>query len=283
MPPRLKPTARQVRLGTELKRLRERADITANEAARLIGVTQSKMSNFESGRAAVSEDRLRKLADHYGESDAAFVDALAVMATEKVRGWWDEYKGVLPPALLDLAELEQHAERLRAFQVVHIPGLLQTAEHARALYSNNMTDMAPEAIEATVDFRVKRRKILDREAPQRLDVVIHEAALRIKVGDRKVALDQLRFILEMMDRPRLTVRVVPFEQDWFMGASFSMLYMEAALRRLDTVQIDKVNGSAFVDEEGQLDYHRRVLDAASGMALSGSRSRDLIHRIAQQL
>ncbi|MCD9143919.1 helix-turn-helix transcriptional regulator [Streptomyces albireticuli] len=270
-------------MGTELKRLRERADITANEAARLIGVTQSKMSNFESGRAAVSEDRLRKLADHYGESDAAFVDALAVMATEKVRGWWDEYKGVLPPALLDLAELEQHAERLRAFQVVHIPGLLQTAEHARALYSNNMTDMAPEAIEATVDFRVKRRKILDREAPQRLDVVIHEAALRIKVGDRKVALDQLRFILEMMDRPRLTVRVVPFEQDWFMGASFSMLYMEAALRRLDTVQIDKVNGSAFVDEEGQLDYHRRVLDAASGMALSGSRSRDLIHRIAQQL
>ncbi|GGY05029.1 helix-turn-helix domain-containing protein [Streptomyces hiroshimensis] len=283
MPPRTNPTARQVRLGAELKRLRERADITAAAAARAVGVDSSKMSLIESGRSAVSEERLRGLAVHYGVDDAQLVDALAAMAVERRRGWWEAYRGVLPAILLDLAELEHHAARLRALQVVHIPGLLQTEGYVRSLYRNTMPELSEQDLDVIVEFRVRRRQILDRTVPTRLNAIIHEAALRIRVGDSAVSREQLRFILEAADRPGVTVRVVPFERDAFTGASFSMLYAEAAVRRLDTVQFDTVHGSVFVDEEDEVLGYRRVLDSVEDAALSQSESRDIIHHIAKQL
>ncbi|MBT2384085.1 helix-turn-helix transcriptional regulator [Streptomyces sp. ISL-11] len=283
MTPRTEPTARQARLGVELRRMRERAGMTSREAAELLGVSPMQMSHMEVARIGVGEERLRKLAAQYGCDDAELVDALAAMTGRRGRGWWEDYRGVLSPVLLDLAELEHHALRLRALQVVHIPGLLQTADYVRSLYRDTMPELPPQQVEAIVDFRVRRRQVLDRTNPPRLDVIVHEAALRIKVGDRKVLRDQLRFLLETADRPGATVRVVPFEQDGFTGASFSMLYAEAVVRRLDTVQFDTVHGSIFVDDEEKLAGHRGVLDRVEAAALPPSESRNLIRRIEQQL
>ncbi|MGK5732038.1 Scr1 family TA system antitoxin-like transcriptional regulator [Streptomyces sp. URMC 124] len=82
---------------------------------------------------------------------------------------------------------------------------------------------------------------------------------------------------------RSTARIVPFERDGFTEASFPMLYAEATTRRLDTVQIDIAHGSVFLDEEERLASYRRVLDDVERAALSPAASRDLMHRIAQQL
>ncbi|ARZ69216.1 DNA-binding protein [Streptomyces albireticuli] len=284
MPPRSNPTARQVRLGTELKRLRERAGITAIEAARVVGVDAGKMSHIESGRAAVTEDRLRRLAEHLGVADAGLVDALVAMATERRRGWWEKYRELVHPLALDLAELEHHARGLRALQVIHIPGLLQCEGHARALFSNSMPDLSAQEVEAIVEFRMRRRRqIFDRDDPPRLDAVIHEAALRIRVGDRKLAREQLDLLLELSERPELSVRVVPFERDGFTETSFSMLYAEGPVQQLDAVQFDAVHGSIFVYDEKALSRYRTVLDAAAGASLSRVESRDLIRRIAREL
>ncbi|MEU3351971.1 helix-turn-helix transcriptional regulator [Streptomyces sp. NPDC037389] len=283
MPPRTNPTARQVRLGTELKRLRECAGVAAVEAARVIGVDPGKMSYIESGRVAVSEGRLCALAGHYRCTDESLVNVLVAMTGRQRRGWWEKYRGVVDPLTLDVAELEHHAVCLNSFQVVHVPGILQTAEYVRSLYSNDMHELSEEEVEAVVDFRVGRRQVLDRKPVLRLDVFIHEAALRIRVGDRKVAHDQLRFILDMTDRAGVTVRVIPFERDGFVAGSFPMLYAEAPVRRLDTVQIDRVHGSTFVDDERQLANYRRVLGVVGRAALSPSGSRDFIRRIAQQM
>src|ERR1044072_4612706 len=106
---RREPTARQVRLGTELRRLREAAGLTAIEAAALLGANRAQMSHIESGLAGVSEERLRRLASHYACTDKEFIEALAAMATDRTRGWWEEYRGLLPTSFLDLSELEHHA------------------------------------------------------------------------------------------------------------------------------------------------------------------------------
>ncbi|MDT0451430.1 helix-turn-helix domain-containing protein [Streptomyces hesseae] len=282
MPPRTNPTARQVRLGAELRKLRECAGVAAGEAARVVGVDQGKMSLYESGRTAVSEERLRRLASHYGVPDAALVDALVAMATERRRGWWEKYRSVIAQPLLDLAEMEHHAVRLRSLQVVHMPGLLQTEAYARAVYSNNSHELLPQELDAIVDFRMKRRQILDREAPPRLDVLVHEAALRIKVGDSRVLREQIAFILETSERPGVSVRVIPFAADGFGGASYAMLYAEAAVRQLDTVQFDAVHHSVFVGEEDRLVDYRRVLTAVEGLALTPAASRDLMRCIARE-
>ncbi|WP_374223284.1 Scr1 family TA system antitoxin-like transcriptional regulator [Streptomyces sp. F63] len=79
------------------------------------------------------------------------------------------------------------------------------------------------------------------------------------------------------------MRVVPFETDGFTGSGFSMHYMEAAVRQLDTAQFDTVHGSVFVDDERELAGYRDVLDRVEKTALSESETRQFIHRLAGDL
>ncbi len=135
MPPRRQPTARQARLGIELRKLREAAGLEATEAASLLGVNSVQMSQIESGIAGVSEERLRRLAAHYSCSDEELISSLVKMATDRTHGWWEEHRGHLPTPFLDLAELEHHATFLREVQFLYIPGPLQTENYARAVFS----------------------------------------------------------------------------------------------------------------------------------------------------
>ena len=95
MPPRSNPTARQERLGAELRKMRERAGFTARDAAAFLASNPMQMSHVESGRSGISEERVRRLADYYRCDDRAYVDALVEMANERGRGWWEEYRGIL--------------------------------------------------------------------------------------------------------------------------------------------------------------------------------------------
>lgn len=89
---------------------------------------------IETGRTPISADRVRSIARAYDCSDDQLVDALAAMAGRRTRGWWEAYREQLAAALVDLAELEHHATGLHVALVIHIPALLQTTDHARALF-----------------------------------------------------------------------------------------------------------------------------------------------------
>ncbi|CAM5608055.1 XRE family transcriptional regulator OS=Streptomyces alboniger OX=132473 GN=CP975_16560 PE=4 SV=1 [Streptomyces alboniger] len=215
MAARTAPTARRLRIGIELRRLRERAGMTAAEAARSLGTTQAQMSNIEANRFGISAERVRTLAHIYGCTDHALVDALADMAADRTRGWWEEYRDALPSRLLDLAELEHHATALRVTQVINIPGLLQTPEHARALFREAVPALRPHEIEYRISHRIKRQAILHREQPPPYTAIVHEAALRMQFGGRKVAKAQLKHLTEVSEQTDVTVRVIPFN-----GTSF---------------------------------------------------------------
>ncbi|MGK5446856.1 helix-turn-helix domain-containing protein [Streptomyces radiopugnans] len=284
MPPRDAPTVRQMRLGAELRKLRERAGKTAREAAGLLGVDHARVSNIESGRMGISEDRIRRLATFYACMDTEYIDALCAIARER-RGtsWWEEYRGVLHPAFLDIAELEHHAAYLRSIQTLSMPGLLQTEEYARTLFSSVVTNLPTEEIEARVEHRMRRQAILDRESPPPLDVVIHEAALRMRFGGRKVTQDQLRHLLEASERPAVTIRVMPFSNERFIEVTQPVLYAGGLVPQLDTVQMDNHLGGSYWDAEAELQRHRKLLDVAEGVSLGAEESRDTIRRIAQEL
>ncbi|MFK4187790.1 helix-turn-helix domain-containing protein [Streptomyces sparsogenes] len=283
MPPRSNPTARQERLGAELRKMRERAGMTAREAAKRLGVSPMQMSHMEVGRLGVSEERLRALADQYHCGDAALVNALVAMATERVRGWWEEYRGTLAATSLDLAALEWHSTHMRCLQVVHIPGLLQVEPYMRALFTYARPTHASDHLEAVIDFRLRRREVLEREDPPAFTAIIHEAALLMKVGDRNAAREQMDFIMEKSELPNVTVRVVPFSAEGFAGMGYAMTYAAGPLPQLDTVQIDHMHGSDFLHAETQLDYYRALLRTVEASALGPEKSRDFIHRIAREL
>ncbi|MFH8368064.1 helix-turn-helix domain-containing protein [Streptomyces sp. NPDC018031] len=284
MPPRDNPTARQARLGAELRKLRERAGKAAREAAGLLSVDQAKISHMESGRIGVSEERIRRLATFYSCDNAALIDALCAIAREH-RGqfWFDEYRGILAPGFLDIAELEHHATALRSAQNVTIPGLFQTENYARALFHGVTPKLPPEEVEARVEHRMKRARIFDRVEPPACLAIIHEAALRMRFGGRKVAREQLEHLIEASQRPSVAVRVIPFTSEVFIEITQPVLYVTSSVPQLDTVQIDSALGNHFLDSEVDLAKYKTLLDIAESASLAPEASRQLIHHIAREL
>ncbi|MDV9190840.1 helix-turn-helix transcriptional regulator [Streptomyces sp. SR27] len=283
MPPRSSPTARQQRLGSELRKLREQSGMSAQQAAALLGVDRTRIPNVESGRFGISAERVRTLAFNYGCPDAVLVDLLAAMAQERDRGWWEEHRGLLPPALLDIAELEYHAAELHTAVTTHIPGLLQTEKHARAVFDTAVPPLPGPDLEARLSLRLRRQQVLERERPVRYEAVIHEAALRMQFGGPKVAREQLEDILAQSERETVSVRVIPFAAGGFPGAGQSFTCVGAPVPQLDTVQLDSSHGSLLLDTHMQLRRYRGLLDRLRGLSLPADESRAFIRTIAQDL
>jgi len=280
---RNQPTARQVRLGTELRRLREAAGKSAREVAGLLGSSSTHMSQIEAGSSGISEERLRRLAAHCACADEELIEALVGMATDRTRGWWEEYRGVLPTPFLDLSELDHHAAFRHDVAVIHVPGLLQTEDYARALFSYMAPELPRSEVDPRVSHRMRRRVIIERPDPITYEAVIHEAALRIRVGDRPVSRAQLERILEYSEAEHVTVRVIPFDLDGFAGAGSAMGYLGGPVPRLDTVVRDAPHGTAFVDSEAQLAHFRTLFRKIEEASLSPGHSRDFIRKMAKEL
>ncbi|MEU1177147.1 helix-turn-helix transcriptional regulator [Streptomyces sp. NPDC005820] len=275
---RREPTARQMRLGTELRRLREDAGLTAVQAAALLGANRVQISHIESGLTGVSEERLRRLASHYACTDQEFIEALAVMATDRTRGWWEEYRGLLPTSFLDISELNHHASHRRDVAVLYVPGLLQTEDYARAVFSARVPELTSEELEVRVRHRMAGQEIV---IPYEL--VIHEAALRIRVSDRGASRAQLVKLLKLSESDNITVRIIPFDLDGFGRAASTMTYVGGPVPKLDTVVRDVPHGSAFIDSESQLSAFRTRFRKVEAVSLDPAQSRDFINRLAKEL
>jgi transcriptional regulator with XRE-family HTH domain len=277
------PTVRQLRLGAELRKLRERAGLTSTQAAQLLGIKQNQVSNMEAARHGVSPDRLRTIACHYDCSDKALVEALATMTPDRRRGWWEEYREILPTGMLDLAELEHYATRLRTAVTVHIPGLFQTTEYAREIFRQAVPELPPPDVEHRVSFRVKRQGILFRDDPTPHQVIVHEAALRMRFGGVDITRAQLKYLLDMSERDHIRIQVIPFDANTFPGSGQSIYYAEGPVPQLDTVNLDQSHGPVFLDAEAQLNKYRVLLDRMEAAALTREQSRTFIHTILKTL
>lgn len=283
MPPKRELTARRVRLGAELRRLREAAGMTAKEAAVLLEADAVQMSQIESAAAGVSAKRLRRLAAIYACEDEALIEALVAMATDRTRGWWEDYRGVLPPVFLDGAEVEYHAAFLREVVIHYIPGLLQTADYARSVFTYTRPELADDDVALRVEHRMKRRAVIEGGTPTPYETIVHEFALRVHVSDRRASLSQLRFILEKIDAGQATVRVIPVEREGFAGAGASMLYLGGPVPQLDTTLRDAPTGAAYIDTQFQLEQLRTLFRRVQSASLEPTASRDFIHRLAKEL
>lgn len=283
MPPRSNPTARQQRLGAELRKLREAAGLSTEQAAALLATNRTVITSTEAGRHGISPERVRRLASSYECTDAALVDALARMSADRTKGWWDDFHDVLPPTFLDIAELEWCARGLRMNTMTHVPGPFQTESYARALFDAAIPALTPDEYEARVSHRIQRHRALDRTDGPRYVAIVHEAALRIEVGGRVVLREQLRHIQDMADRDNVTVHAIPFSAGAFPGSGQGILYAEGEVPSLDTVQLDRTSVAEFLHAETQLRKFRLQLDRMEEIALPADQTRDLIHSISQDL
>ncbi|MEV7787474.1 helix-turn-helix transcriptional regulator [Streptomyces sp. NPDC088106] len=283
MPPRATPTERQKRLGAELRKMRLAAQVSTEYAAGLLGIDRTKISNIEAGIRTITPERLRTLACNYDCGDEAYIDALAQLAGDRTRGWWEAYRGQLPAGLLDIAEMEWNAGKVRAGLAMHVPGLLQTDAYARALFNAALPELSAAEVELRVAHRMQRQQALYRENPITYVGYVHEAALRVEFGGTRVMRAQLNRLCDLSDHGNIDVRVIPFSAGAFPGAGQALTYAEAVVPQLDTAELDSAHGPEFLHGTSQLDKYRAHLDWMETASLPSTESQDFMHSLATDL
>lgn len=253
---------RQRRFGEELQRLRVAAGLSAAEAGALVGMGGPAVSHTEAGRITLNAERLEVWLDAYGCTDPAFRATLAEMGRSTGKGWWSEYEGKVPSLALDLAEIEDRSVRMANYEVLHIPGALQLRAYAEAIFDNTDSD---QDIAEAVRFRLARQRILEEN--REFHYVIHEAALRMRFPGDDVMRAQLLHLIDMADRPNVTIQVLPFTAEKKPPSPNSFLFCEPECPDLSTIIVDGPRRAEHYGDPASIEAYRRRFDQLKALAL----------------
>jgi transcriptional regulator with XRE-family HTH domain len=279
------PAVRRRRLGEELRRLRDLAGLTSGEAASLAGWHQSKVSRIETGRSSVRAEDVTVLLDVYGVHDLAVRELLATLAGRGFqRGWWHDFRDVLPVEYRDFISLETGASRARSMENTVVPGLLQTPDYARALTADVMPQLDRRALDALVDVRIARQAVLHQDRPLELWAVLDEAVLRRGVGGREVMIGQLRKLQEAAELPQVRLQVLPFTSGGHMGVTNSfVIFSFPRIADLDVVVVDHLTSSLYVDRKEDVAAYTATFARLHARALPRHESAAMIAGIRAEL
>ena len=125
---------------------------------------------------------------------------------EESQLWGD---GAIPRWFEDWLNAEREATTLRIWQPLLVPGLLQTADYARALFLGGLLNPSEDAIDQLVAARLARQSIFDRPDPPNLWIVLDKIVLHRLIGTPKTMHDQLLQVADMSMRSYMCVQVVP--------------------------------------------------------------------------
>lgn len=282
MPPRVSPTLRQRRIGTELRKMREAAGLSTGALARDLGIDRTQVSQIEAAKVGVSPERLRSFAAACKCMNEPLIDALEVMVQDRSKGWWEEHRGTVPEAFLENAELEKTSRELKLWVLTHMPGPCQIISYASAAFGRIFPPLPRHELEARTAFRMQRKADLRRN-PKPLTAFIYESVLWTRFGGTQILKEQLGSLLEDSELPWMTIRVVPFDIETFPGAVENLTYAVGAVPELDTVERESSRDSEHLDAISELTSYRSIFDRTESLALSESGSRDLIRKIARDL
>ena len=258
--------------GAEVRRWRTAAGLSQEQLGQRVGYSGAQVGKVETGERAPSQD----FAQHCDQALPA-AGGLFVRIHALARRW----DGGYPSWFAEWIVVERRATSLRWWEPLLIPGLVQTADYARALFEGWHSADGDDELDQLVSARIERQSVLDRSKPPELWVVLDEAVLHRLIGSCKVMYDQLLHLADMSCHPGITVQVVPagvgahagllgaFIVAGFAGAP-SILYAETA------VEGQTVEKSALVSRAA-LAFDRLRADA-----LPRGASRDLIGKVAEE-
>lgn len=271
------PTVRRKRLGTELRRLREQARLTCESVGQRLDCSGTRISRMETGRISVRPGDVRELLDVYGVTgDQA--DALVELAREARRkGWWHRFGPVTPSWLEPYLGLEAEAARLRDFQPLVLPALVQTEDYAREILRTAPGAAPADDIEQQVALRMERQAVLGGSAPPELCLVLSEGALRVRLGGPGLMPAQRKKLAELAGRGRVTLHVLPVgaAAQVYPGCPFTILDF-ADPADPPVVYTEHLTGSLLLDGPDQVRAYAAVFQRLRAEALGPGPSLDLI-------
>ncbi len=257
-------------LGEELRRARLAAGIDSQELlARELGFDRTVIVKAETGSAPPSKDVAPKIAARFPELCNGLYAALAEIARKS--------NGPIPGWFADWLTREREATSIRVWQPIIVPGLLQTADYARALF---LAAGADDALDELVTARLARQAIFDKPEPPYLWVVLDESVLHRLIGTPKVTCDQLVHLADMSERSYISVQVVPASVGAHAGLACA--FMVGSLDgEPDLLLIEAVEDQTLRDAE-VVRKAAVAFDLVRGDALPRRASQDLILKVAEE-
>jgi len=269
---------RRRELGVLLRDLRTERGWTVEQVASRLMCSPSKVSRMETGQRGVSPRDIRDLAALY-DLDAERGQQLADLAAEgKQQAWY--HKGDLRST--DYFGLEQAAQTISDFGLGLMPGLLQTADYARAVMRINRPSLPDEVIEERLASRLERqRRLLRSEHAPQFEAVIDEAVLHRVVGNADIMRGQLQWLVEMSRAPNVLVRLLPYEAGALPSNTNKFIILTFAEANLpDLVYIESLLKDQFFDAASEVAVYEEVFGVLRDMSASPDETRELASRMA---
>ncbi|MFB9837074.1 helix-turn-helix domain-containing protein [Actinoallomurus acaciae] len=192
------PSPTLLTLGRIIRFCRDAAGIRQADLAKTLGYSVGWLSNVETGQLRARRDQVVAIERALGLAESTLTDVYDDLPHDHPVKRFERYE-----------ERERQAARILDYEALAVPGLLQTEETTRALLMAGRPADPPDAIENLVARRMARQEVLRRAAPPPLWVILDETVIRRPVGGPKVHSAQLDHLLDMADRPAISIQLIP--------------------------------------------------------------------------
>ncbi|MBL1079897.1 helix-turn-helix domain-containing protein [Nocardia sp. 2] len=284
-------------LGRQLRELRQAAGLSIVDAARMIERGAGTLQRMEKGEnPRIRQLDIEALCRLYGVPDSR-TDQLKDLALQADRRskpvdeshWWRRYEDLIPADFETYMSLELAAERVTMYQPDTVPGIVQTADYARALDRVFFSSDSVMELEQRVQIRMQRQTAITRRlAPVRVDLLLDEAALRRVAGSPRIMAAQLR---SLADTPlNVTVRVVPFNVGFPVGGHVGPFVILEFPRdpgtgdpiEPTTIYVESYGTRLYYDSETDVSRYRDAYTKISLLALNEADSKHLLRCVAKE-
>jgi transcriptional regulator with XRE-family HTH domain len=271
-------------LALRLRERREQLGISINDVTEALGFTRNYWSAIENERKFIPANTLESVFDilDFPAEDRRQLRELREAA--KGNGWWSQYSALFDSNLRRLYGLEHGAHQIRGYETLLIPGLLQTADYAKAVIESDAT-IRPVEVKQRVDIRLRRQERLLGDDPLDLKVIISEAALRQQIGGKEVLKGQLDHLLKMIEEhsENIEIRVIPFSAtacDLFGSGTLHLLDFHSS--RLPTVAwVESVTTRTVITDTGPIRDLVMAFNEGLDRALDRGKTKKLIERYSR--
>ena len=279
------PTVLRMLLGAQLRKLRDQAGISREDAGYHIRASGSKISRMELGRVSFKERDVTDLLEYYGVRDPADREKLVQLTREaNATPWYQRFQDAVPDWFHVYVGLEESAQLIRVYEIQFVPGQLQTEEYARAVIQQGSPGLDPEEVERRVQLRMGRQKLLTRENPPRYWAIVDEAALRRPMGGREVHVAQLQRLIDVVNEPNITLQVMPFKYGGHAaeGGAFT-IFRFPEIDLPDVVYMEYLTGAHYIDKPEEVERYAAVMERLSVAATSPDRTREILGSLLKEI
>ncbi len=265
-------------LAAELRRLRAALRLPGEEVADRLGWSPSKISRSGTATTAPSVADLRRLLDVH-EVSGTLREPRGCRASPPGSAAAGTPRCHAEPGNAALIGLEDQAASIRWYAAQIVPGLAQPEDYAREIVRSGSWSYPPGEIERRVQVRMNRQKILTRDQPVTLAVVLDEVVLHHRVGGPQVMAAQLRHLAELSSLPNVEVQVLPDTAGAHAAVhgEFQILGFPELIAT-DVVYLEHLTSSIYVEREAEVFRYSLAFDQLRTLALSPDDSRALIEQ-----